>query len=97
MDLKFGIRTKVTLAFIITIVMCMIGLNVCVDTLLRPLFIYDSKKEMLADMEELKKMFEKGAGEEIIEDYLEDIRDSYVIRTTIIDREGELYYTNEIQ
>lgn len=95
--MKFGIRTKVTLAFIITIVMCMIGLNIFAETLLRPLFIYDSKKEMLADMEELKTLYERGVGEEIIKDYLEDIRDSYVIRTTIIDREGELYYTNEIQ
>ncbi len=89
--MKRSFRLKVVGVFLASIVLSMLLLTIMSTVLLKPIFISNSKKTMLAYADKIEVSLEKDT--EQVEALLEEINYSYGITTHIIDKEGFIKYS----
>lgn len=82
MKTRIGFRSKIIVMFLICIVCCMLVVAICCRFLLRPLFINNSRKNMLNYADRIKRMLNTDADN--IKGLLDEIETDYLIHTTII-------------
>ncbi len=91
--MKHSFRTKVVATFLIIMFGCMLLLILSCEFLLRPLFINDSKKNMIRYADQVQTALEEGSDH--ISGLLYQINTEYLIRTTILDENRTILYSEE--
>lgn len=87
--MKVRLRTKVSLSFISVMLICMLVLDVAVFTVLEPLFIYDSKIQMLRYSQVIEEvMLGEEPDADVIDGILRSFYESYLITTDVV-KDGE--------
>ena len=90
--MKKSLRTKVIALFLVSVVMCMLFLNLLCGVFLRQIFIYDTRKAMVNYSEQIEKDIENGSRN--MEDILRGLNDSYAVTASAVDREANVFFSH---
>lgn len=82
MKLKMSFRSKIIVLFLVCTVCCMLIVAVCCRFLLRPLFINNSRKNMLNCADSVEQTVKNDADN--LKELLDKIETDYLIHTTVI-------------
>ncbi len=89
------LQTKVSLAFFIAVIACMIILNLFSGFMLKPILVYNSRSNMVTYEKKISEVYRKNPKK--VRSKMRNLRDNYVIRTTILSGKGDVYKTNEVR
>lgn len=82
MKIKMSFRSKIIVLFLVCTICCMLIVAVCCRFLLRPLFINNSRKNMLNCADSVEQIIENDADK--LKELLDKIETDYLIHTTVI-------------
>lgn len=89
--MKKSFRTKVVAVFLVSVLLCMLFLNLLCGVFLRYIFIYDTKKAMVSYSEQIEKEMENGSRN--IDVILRNMNDSYAITASAVDDEANVFFS----
>ncbi len=90
--MKKSLRTKVIAVFLVSVVMCMLLLNLLCGVFLRYIFIYDTRKAMVSYSAQIEKDMENGSRN--MEKILRGLNDSYAVTASAVDREANVFFSH---
>jgi len=90
--MKKSLRTKVIAVFLVSVVMCMLLLNLLCGVFLRYIFIYDTRKAMVSYSAQIEKDMENGSRN--MEEILRGLNDSYAVTASAVDREANVFFSH---
>lgn len=90
--MKKSLRTKVIAVFLVSVVMCMLLLNLLCGVFLRYIFIYDTRKAMVSYSAQIEKDMENGSRN--MEEILRRLNDSYAVTASAVDREANVFFSH---
>lgn len=90
--MKKSLRTKLIAVFLVSVVMCMLLLNLLCGVFLRYIFIYDTRKAMVSYSAQIEKDMENGSRN--MEEILRGLNDSYAVTASAVDREANVFFSH---
>lgn len=89
--MKKSFRTKVVAVFLVSVLLCMLFLDLMCGVFLKQIFIYDTKKAMINYSEEIETEMENGSRN--IDEILKNMNDSYAITASAVDSEANVFFS----
>lgn len=90
--MKKSLRTKVIAVFLVSVVMCMLFLNLLCGVFLRYIFIYDTRNAMVSYSEQIEADMENGSRN--MASILRGLNDSYAVTASAVDREANVFFSH---
>ena len=89
--MRKSFRTKVIAVFLVSVLICMLFLDLMCGVFLKQIFIFDSKKAMLSYSEEIETDMKNGSRN--ISELLKNMNDSYGITARAVDGEANVFFS----
>ncbi len=89
--MRHSFRTKVVAFFLVSVLLCMLLMDLMCGVFLRYLFIYDSRKAMLSYAQQIEEDMNKGSMN--ITNLLESMNESYGITASTVDGDGNVFFS----
>lgn len=89
--MRKSFRTKVIAVFLVSVLICMLFLDLMCGVFLKQIFIFDSKKAMLSYSEEIETDMKNGSRN--ISELLKNMNDSYGITASAVDGEANVFFS----
>lgn len=89
--MKRSFRTKLIATFLVSVLLCMLFLDLMCGVFLRYIFIYDTKKAMISYSEEIET--DMLGGSRNIGSILRSMNDSYAITGSAVDAEANVFFS----
>lgn len=89
--MKHSFRTKVVAVFLISVLLCMLFLDLLCGVFLRYIFIYDSKNAMVSYARQIETDMKNGSRN--IDTILRDMNDSYAITASAVDEDANVFFS----
>lgn len=89
--MKKSFRTKLIAIFLVSVLLCMLFLDLMCGVFLRRIFIYDTKKAMVNYSEQIENEMENGSRN--IDKLLRGMNDSYGITASAVDGEANVFFS----
>ena len=89
--MKHSFRTKVTAVFLVSVLLCMLFLDLVCGVFLRYIFIYDSKNAMISYAQEIETDMKNGSRN--MATILKNMSDSYAITASAVDSEANVFFS----
>ncbi|MBQ1243548.1 MAG: HAMP domain-containing histidine kinase [Clostridia bacterium] len=90
--MKKSLRTKVIAVFLVSVVMCMLLLNLLCGFCLRYIFIYDTRKAMVSYSEMIENDMQNGSRNMV--SILRGLNDSYAVTASAVDRDANVFFSH---
>lgn len=90
--MKKSLRTKLIAVFLVSVVMCMLFLNLLCGVFLRYIFIYDTRKAMVSYSQQIEEDMENGS--QNMTSILRGLNDSYAVTASAVDREANVFFSH---
>ena len=90
--MKKSLRTKVIAVFLVSVVMCMLLLNLLCGFCLRYIFIYDTRKAMVSYSEMIENDMQNGSRNMV--SILRGLNDSYAVTASAVDRDANVFLSH---
>ena len=89
--MKKSFRTKVIAVFLVSVLVCMLFLDLLCGIFLKQIFIFDSKNAMTSYAEQIETDMKNGSRN--ITDILRELNDSYGITASAVDSEANVFFS----
>ena len=89
--MRKSFRTKVIAVFLVSVLVCMLFLDLVCGIFLKQIFIYDTKKAMVSYSEEIETDMLNGSRN--ITAILREMNDSYGITASAVDSEANVFFS----
>ena len=89
--MRKSFRTKVIAVFLVSVLVCMLFLDLMCGVFLKQIFIFDSKNAMTSYAEQIETDMKNGSRN--ITDILRELNDSYGITASAVDSEANVFFS----
>ena len=89
--MKKSFRTKLIAIFLVSVLLCMLFLDLMCGVFLKQIFIYDTKKAMVNYSQQIENEMENGSRN--MDSLLRGINDSYGITASAVDGEANVFFS----